>query len=241
MTRKAHDSSDVRKWNVPDWKDGSAYAYLKNLSESERRWEVLRRRPDYRKLWLIFGSAKAGFSLGQLIDPRRRGDSLSPGFRFIDERRRGWVLERNDASTAILDEIYMDGYMLVAVDLHRPIRPQLDIAASELASRQYLEHNPHSSRFPPNGEGVKPSIATELSTAAKAQMDGLKTLEAPYRVGKARVRGGFISLIRSVDATRAGATWPEIVREIWRCDPNEENTNDKRKQTKDFLDDFYSM
>jgi len=39
------------RWNVPDWKDESAYPRSDELSDQLWRWEFIRRMPDYRATW----------------------------------------------------------------------------------------------------------------------------------------------------------------------------------------------
>jgi hypothetical protein len=40
-------------WGVPDWRDKDAYPKPDDLRLDEWHWEFLRRRPDYRKAWLL--------------------------------------------------------------------------------------------------------------------------------------------------------------------------------------------
>jgi len=40
-----------QRWNVPDWRDESAYPSRDELSDKLWRWEFIRRMPDYRAAW----------------------------------------------------------------------------------------------------------------------------------------------------------------------------------------------
>ena len=64
------------QWNVPDWRDENAYAYLKNLRSEQKRWEFLRRMPEYRVAWTnrhdFIGSE---FGLHEMCNPVYRGDN----------------------------------------------------------------------------------------------------------------------------------------------------------------------
>ena len=41
-------------WNVPDWRDESAYPKDEGTGLAQWKWEFLRRRPDYRQDWLVY-------------------------------------------------------------------------------------------------------------------------------------------------------------------------------------------
>lgn len=57
------------QWGTSDWRDEPAYDYVLKLPPELRRWEFLRRLPEYRATWLALGAAGSAFGLKTLLDP----------------------------------------------------------------------------------------------------------------------------------------------------------------------------
>ena len=145
-----------QKWNTPNWKIAAEYNYISNLTNSQIRWEFLRREANYRNFWqFCVASPIAGYSLDVVIDPAIRADALPNDFRFNNENMRGGLMEFSHPSIKNLLEVPYDrqdhylntwygkqlrdvmecGYSILAFDPNYSIPSQLKRAKEALDKR----------------------------------------------------------------------------------------------------------
>ena len=68
MSKK--EAKGREKWNVPDWRDSTAYPTPNELSDTLWRWEFLRRRTDYRQDWERYYPQTYEFNVACSKDPK---------------------------------------------------------------------------------------------------------------------------------------------------------------------------
>lgn len=123
------DAEHIRDdWNVPDWKDASAYpADDEALSQDAWRWEFIRRSEEYRTAWKS-NRTKAvlrKFGLTEWLDPRERD---APKFRRPTDttvllNARNALEERMHYKA--LRAAQTEGFLFFSLDLDRAFDSQI--------------------------------------------------------------------------------------------------------------------
>lgn len=143
------------EWNIPDWKDETAYDYVRHdhpvpLVNDQLRWEFLRRNENYRFLWNDIDVCRSCFGLIKPINPALRGDQLNgQTVLFIDS-----VMQGSPVSMAALhdsnENIYVknfgefllgleqDGFVILGFSPFNPIKPQIQ-RANKILEKQRQE------------------------------------------------------------------------------------------------------
>lgn len=207
----------AKDWGVPDWKDGSAYPALDQITTREWWWEFTRRRPDYRALWEDarprekYGSRYAPdldafrlkFELSVIHDPTRRltdwdlmhfryprNYARSPREELLEQADNPYA-ERAFATATHRGKLAEEhGHMLYNFDLSHPLAPQLEQA------ERFLK-------------------------AVQEELFG--------KVGTRRPRqGNWREFLRVLDGRDSGASYATIAAELW---PGQEKTPQSARDT----------
>ena len=79
-------------WGVPSWKIAEDYKFVLDLEPARKRWEFLRRMPEYRAAWARSQGSVGGFGLRRMLDPCRNARELSAAPKFADSVMLGGPL-----------------------------------------------------------------------------------------------------------------------------------------------------
>jgi hypothetical protein len=185
--------TDARtRWGLPDWAVGGEYP-APGASTRRWGWEFLRRRADYRALWLAnehraeptsdgpltamvddYEAARRQYSMSRVVDPRAKLSEWDLG-QFLNFRPFGYGVGYRDQDTERADERARK--KAIMFDLRQPLAPQIEVA------RDHLER-----------------LQGELGGAPAAS--------------KNRV-GNWPLLLRVLDARECGATFATIAPTLW--------------------------
>jgi hypothetical protein len=173
-----------RSWQRPDWRNRADYEYVRQLKPERQRWEVLRRLPEYQAAWR--NGANSAFNLSPLVDPATRGDELAEPFRFNDDQLRGRVLPIEEALRGV-EELYESGFVMVAIDLLRPLRTQLETAEKQLEPLRQMIRQARPDVFVERDGTARSSVVQYIRT-----MDAIAD-EANWREAVALIWDGSVS------------------------------------------------
>jgi hypothetical protein len=141
--------ADTRiRWGLPDWVNGE---YLKPHDTMRRwGWEFLRRRKDYRELWLAcehraeptangpltavtpdYEATRRRYNMSRVVDPRVQLSDWDCAFLFYHSKPFGYEVGYVPEQAAKAN--YKARKTAIMFDLRRPLAPQLE------AARDYLE------------------------------------------------------------------------------------------------------
>lgn len=92
IKKAASSSSTTTQWNIPEWRDAAAYPKKPDdLTDTEWRWEFLRRRTDYREDWMIHSQGTYQYLLAHAKSKRNLLTPNHPQFRATVEYLRATV------------------------------------------------------------------------------------------------------------------------------------------------------
>jgi hypothetical protein len=162
-------SQDQRNWGTPDPRDGAAYPSPDSTSPSQWAWELLRRRPDYRKAWSEIVEPFCDPKTGEPDEARiMRAQNLE---LYVDSR--GYV--RPDVTLPPYVKLSPDGKKL---NMTHPLQ--------ELANRFRLIRFGPGHLDPRRSEG--PSFSTRVVKAHPWGADGPTLVRTQLEHGEVLIR-----------------------------------------------------
>ena len=175
-------------WGVPDWRDETRYLASDVLTDSEWRWQFLRRRPSYREEWLAgFQAGRVWHDVVQSTNPDRceRDYGLS---MLLDPRadHSDWILLQSFRSVNV-------GVRSVSLE----------------CSRHWSESGLYLFRFDLK-QAIRPQIvrAERFLTKIQREMHGQVNTPKPRR-------DNWPLFLRALDAKDAGASYALMVQAFW--------------------------
>lgn len=94
MSKMATLEEYRNRFNVPDWRKVEEYGYVEGLNSTQRRWEFLRRLPEYRlahknSAWHL----EFEFGLREMIDPAEKSGESLIEIEFLDKDLAGALFD----------------------------------------------------------------------------------------------------------------------------------------------------
>lgn len=182
------------RWGLPDWREPDAYPVPKGTRPCVWGWEFLRRRSDYRDLWLRWESIgwEPPYKYTGLLS-QQPGTILTDDLKFLELefgitslqdpslashhwRWLHFLTPYGPTNRALTDEEVAEGRVLFVININQPIASQIDYVRSTL---KYMREE----------RGVPPSP---------------RGRQANWQV-----------YLRVLDARECGATYDEIAQRIW--------------------------
>jgi hypothetical protein len=226
------------EWNVPDWRDASAYPKPDALDETLWRWEFLRRREEYRRDWESCYRETYEHNLARSKDPedlffeKQIFEPSDPRFRAsMDKSDRKYRLDRMPNP-----RVCNPGGLKFLWMLHQAIEPVIQGDLLEMMEKdgidqwEFFNYDPtdddwDSESIFPDADGlyqivfnINISIEPQLKDA-KSRLEKLQT-ELMGKLRRKRVPDSkeWPLLLRIIDARNAGISFSVIGVELLQLD-----------------------
>lgn len=218
-------------WGVPDWRD--AAAYQATLSHAEYRWEFLRRREDYRRLWAIYCDEIQGCNRWLSGEKRDGWEEMAPSLEKISETFTEYCLKQMPPDPRITPKNIVFGTdRLDKGKWYTVLQPggiyyAINTWCLHPKAREFKVHNQTvllDGHAPVVIDLGKP-ISAQLRKAEKALLLRQKTLSVK-RLSLRLHRKKFPAYLRALDAEFARATCEDIWRTIY---PNSSSRNPRAR------------
>ena len=217
----------LSRWGTPDWRDAPAYDYVLKLSPELRRWEFLRRLPEYRAAWLALGAAGSAFGLKNMLDPALNAHELMQRPHFLDWQLSGGPLalpppslkslvdvplhaQRDELArhlgTAVLN-LLDAGYVIFSVDPEKPAGKQAEQIQRWIVTHQQEQRAAAASERAASGHSAAKSRAnSKPSHDSNLLLRVMDAYEAERLIEGAVTHGAKASIGKAIFGDRKDST-----------------------------------